>query len=362
MARLGLGDGWTCAFANDFDSSKAAAYRENFTDAGAHFVEGDVWGLTTQDLPGRADLAWASSPCQDFSLAGGRAGLAGGRSSAFYGFWKLIEALVAEERPPKVLVIENVTGLLTSNGGADFTALCQALALQGYCFGALEIDAAPFLPQSRPRVFVIAAHGEPRGQVGPNPFRTPAIAKAYDRLPPALQTLWQDWAGSAPSIRNTRLSDILDPDGEVVWNTPAKTDRLIALMSPRHQAQIDGLKASGDRAVGALFRRTRLIEGRRQQRAEIRFDGLAGCLRTPRGGSSRQTLVVVQADEVRSRLISPRETARLMGLSETYKLPRSTTAALHVTGDGVAIPVVHWLAGQVIEPLLSALARQKGEA
>ena len=92
MARLGLGDGWTCAFANDFDSSKAAAYRENFTDAGAHFVEGDVWGLTTQDLPGRADLAWASSPCQDFSLAGGRAGLAGGRSSAFYGFWKLIEA------------------------------------------------------------------------------------------------------------------------------------------------------------------------------------------------------------------------------------------------------------------------------
>jgi DNA (cytosine-5)-methyltransferase 1 len=81
MARLGLGASWTCAFANDFDPVKAATYRANFPDAGGHFHEGDVWALTADDLPGRADIAWASSPCQDFSLAGGRAGLAGGRSS-----------------------------------------------------------------------------------------------------------------------------------------------------------------------------------------------------------------------------------------------------------------------------------------
>ena len=85
MARLGLGDGWTCAFANDFDPVKAAAYRANFSDAAEHFHEGDVFALNAGQLP-TADLAWASSPCQDFSLAGARKGLDGGRSSAFFGF------------------------------------------------------------------------------------------------------------------------------------------------------------------------------------------------------------------------------------------------------------------------------------
>src|SRR5215469_11363606 len=147
MARLGLGPGWTCAFANDFDRAKAATYRANFPDAAGHFREGDVWALSAADLPGRADLAWASSPCQDFSLAGARAGLAGGRSSAFLGFWRLIEALADENRAPRLVVIENVGGFLSSHGGADFSAVCAGLAGRGYRFGALEIDAAAFLPQ-----------------------------------------------------------------------------------------------------------------------------------------------------------------------------------------------------------------------
>ena len=107
MARLGLGDGWSCAFANDFDPVKAAAYRANFSDAAEHFHEGDVFALNAGQLP-TADLAWASSPCQDFSLAGARAGLVGGRSSAFFGFWSLMRTLSAEGRAPSVIVIENV--------------------------------------------------------------------------------------------------------------------------------------------------------------------------------------------------------------------------------------------------------------
>ena len=167
MARLGLGPAWTCAFANDFDPLKAATYRANFEDAPAHFHEGDVWAIEPAALPPHADLAWASSPCQDFSLAGARAGLAGGRSSAFFGFWRLIQAL--GEAAPRAVVIENVSGLLTSHGGADFTALCQALADQGYAFGALEIDAARFTPQSRPRVFVMATRAPP---ARPEPARS----------------------------------------------------------------------------------------------------------------------------------------------------------------------------------------------
>ncbi|WP_414694369.1 DNA cytosine methyltransferase [Phenylobacterium sp.] len=354
MARLGLGRRWSCAFANDFDPVKAATYRANFADAAEHLHEGDVWALGAEGLPGHADLAWASSPCQDFSLAGARAGLAGGRSSAFFGFWRLIEGLAEQGRSPRAIVIENVSGLLTSHGGADFTALGQALADQGYSFGALEIDAAAFLPQSRPRVFVIATRDPPPAALtGASPFHSRAVKAAAAGLPPDLERRWIWWRLAAPPARNTDLSALLEPDAAVAWHMPARTERWLELMAPLHQARLEAARARGERAVGAIFRRTRVEDSRRVQRAEVRFDGLAGCLRTPRGGSSRQAIAVVEDGTVRTRLLSPREAARLMGLPDSYGLPRAATSALHVAGDGVAVPVVRWLASELLEPLLA---------
>lgn len=349
MARLGLGDGWSCLWANDFDPVKAATYRDNFPDDRDHFHEGDVWAVKPGDLPGRADLAWASSPCQDFSLAGARAGLEGGRSSAFFGFWTLMEALNAGGRAPRVIVVENVVGLLTSNGGADFEALCRAFAGQGYHFGALELDAARFTPQSRPRVFVVATRAPPPPhQVARGAFHTRAVVEAEQRLPPALRDRWVWWRLPVPPIRNNHIDTLLEPDDAVEWREPADTGRLLGLMTAGH---LDRLTRAGDqgRAVGTVFRRMR----HGAQRAELRLDGVAGCLRTPRGGSSRQTVVMAQEGVVRSRLLTPREGARLMGLPEHYRLPKGDTAAFHVIGDGVAVPVVRWLAAHLLEPLLA---------
>ena len=356
MARLGLGSAWACGFANDFDPVKAATYRANFPDAPAHFHEGDVWALDPAVLPGRADLAWASSPCQDFSLAGGRAGLAGGRSSAFFGFGRLMQALDDAGRAPLTIVIENVSGLLTSHGGADFAALGAALSARGYRFGALEIDAACLLPQSRPRVFVVAARDVAPsliggGLTGQSAFHTRAVRAAHAALPAEVAANWVWWRLAHPPARNTDLAALLEPDAAVAWHTPAQTARLTSLMGPLHRARLDTV---GGRAVGAVFRRTRIEDGRPVQRAEVRFDGLAGCLRTPRGGSSRQAIVVVEGGQVRSRLLTPREAARLMGLPDSYVLPKTATGALHVTGDGVAAPVVRWLAVELLEPLLAS--------
>ncbi|MGZ6010570.1 MAG: DNA cytosine methyltransferase [Caulobacteraceae bacterium] len=351
MARAGLGDGWACLFANDFDPLKARTYRANWP--GEPLVEGDVWAIPPAALPGRADLAWASSPCQDFSLAGARAGLKGGRSSALFGFWRLIEALEQEGRAPRALVIENVTGLLSSDGGADFAALAEALAARGYRFGVLEIDAQAFLPQSRPRVFVLAAREPPPAAlIGDSPFHTPAGRAAHAALPDRLKAHWLWWSPGAPPRRNTALADILEPDAAVDWHRPDQTRRLLSLMAPLHAAKVEAAQAGGRREVGAVFRRTRVEDGRRRQRAEVRFDGLAGCLRTPRGGSSRQILMVVDGGQVRTRLLTGREGARLMGLPDDYVLPQSATGALQVVGDGVSAPVVRFLAERLIEPLL----------
>ena len=353
MARAGLGDGWSTAFANDFDPVKAETYRANWPDE--PLVQGDVWAAEAAQLPGQADLAWASSPCQDFSLAGGRAGLKGGRSSAFWGFWRLIEALAAEGRAPRALVIENVPGLLSSHGGADFAALGQALAKQGYRFGALEIDAAAFLPQSRPRVFILATReAAPPGLTGDSPFHTAAVRAAHAALPAALQAQWLWWSPGQPPRRNTEVAALLEPDADVAWHRPEQTKHLLSLMAPLHQAKVEQARTAGGRQVGAVFRRTRLEHGKSQQRAEVRFDGLAGCLRTPRGGSSRQILLIVDKGEVRTRLLSGREGARLMGLPDDYRLPKSATGALHVVGDGVAVPVVRFLAERLLEPLLGS--------
>jgi DNA (cytosine-5)-methyltransferase 1 len=358
MARLGLGEAWTCAFANDFDPVKAAAYRANFPDAASHFHEGDVWALDAGVLPGRADLAWASSPCQDFSLAGARAGLGGGRSSAFFGFWRLMEALETEGRAPRLIVIENVVGLLTSHGGADFAALGAALGARGYRFGALEIDAASVLPQSRPRVFVVAARDAPPALVGDSPFHTRAVRAAHANLPEPLARRWVWWRLAAPPARNADLAAMLEPDDAVDWHSARQTQHMLSLMGPLHRARLAMTRGP---AVGAVFRRTRIEDGRRVQRAEVRFDGLAGCLRTPRGGSSRQAIVAVGEGQVRSRLLSPREAARLMGLPDSYRLPATVTGALMVAGDGVAVPVVRWLAHELLEPLLTPAAVMAAE-
>jgi DNA (cytosine-5)-methyltransferase 1 len=74
MARAGLGESWRCLFANDFDAKKVAAYVRNYGETDIRLE--DVAKLTLDDLPARpSDLAWASFPCQDLSLAGDYAGL-----------------------------------------------------------------------------------------------------------------------------------------------------------------------------------------------------------------------------------------------------------------------------------------------
>jgi DNA (cytosine-5)-methyltransferase 1 len=178
------------------------------------------------------------------------------------------------------------------------------------------------------------------------------VRAAHAALPERLQSQWLWWSPGAPPRRNTTLADLLEPDDQVAWHRPEQTRRLLSLMAPLHAAKVEAARQSGERRIGAVFRRTRVEDGRRRQRAEVRFDGLAGCLRTPRGGSSRQILMVVDAAQARTRLLTGREGARLMGLPDDYVLPKATTGALQVVGDGVAVPVVRFLAERLIEPLL----------
>lgn len=359
MARAGLSLGWECIFANEFDVKKAAVYRKNWKPTDTLKVE-DVGKLTTKDIPATADLVWASFPCQDLSLAGAGAGLRGDRSGTYWPFWRLMEALIAERRAPKLIVLENVCGTLTSHDGKDFATICSNYSRAGYRFGALIVDAVHFVPHSRARLFVIGIRKDlpiPAELTAREPglWHSRGLQDACERLTADVQKDWIWWSTQSPGKRNTRFADLIEDEPEnVVWHTPSETAKLLGMMSDLNREKLDQAKRAGRRMVGAVYKRTRRDEvGRKIQRAEIRFDDVAGCLRTPAGGSSRQVIVLVEGKRVRSRLISPRETARLMGLPDTYELPKNYNEAYHLTGDGVAVPVVRYLAHSIFEPLLN---------
>jgi DNA (cytosine-5)-methyltransferase 1 len=364
MVRAGLGRGWRCLFANDFDHKKSVAYRNNWGDA--ELKTDDIRHLTTNDLTGRANLAWASFPCQDLSLAGGGAGLKGDRSGTFRPFWQLMVSLAGEGRAPHMIVLENVCGTLTSHEGKDFETICSGYQALGYFVGALVVDAALFVPQSRPRLFILGLRGDieiSRNLVGDGPlaiWHPRSLTTAFEKLPSRVKRRWLWWSPPLPALRTGRFADLVEenPVG-ATWFTAEETQRLLTLMSDRNRAKVEQAKRMGRRMVGAVYKRTRRDEyGRKVQRAEVRFDDMAGCLRTPAGGSSRQLILIVNGPSVRARLISSRETARLMGLPDDYKLPDNYNEAYHLTGDGVVVPVVRHLAEHIFEPILNRLTPQ----
>ncbi|SDP63199.1 DNA (cytosine-5)-methyltransferase 1 [Sulfitobacter litoralis] len=358
MVRAGLGAQWRCLFANDVSPQKARVYRRNW--GGDTLVLADIAALTSADLPDVPDLVWGSFPCQDLSVAGTGAGLAGQRSGSFWSLIGLLHDLKDQGRAPPLIVLENVLGTLSANGGADFTALCQAVAELGYDLGAVVMDAADFLPQSRPRLFIIAVRKgitPPDAVLSKGPqslWHPPAIVTAYQRLPQGLQKRWRWWAMPTPAPCVLKLADLIETGLPADnWDTPQKTNKLLLMMNETHLQKVAAAKARGGTMIGTIYKRTRSEQGQKFQRAEVRFDDLAGCLRTPGGGSSRQQLLVVSREAIRSRLISPRETARLMGLRDSYVLPEKASEAYQLTGDGVAVPVVRYLAKWLLEPILA---------
>ncbi len=355
MARAGLGNGWECTFANDFSEQKAKSYRANWD--GSDLVVEDINKLSADVLPEQADLAWASFPCQDLSLAGNGAGLKGERSGSFWGFWRLIQELNWQGRKPATIILENVYGTLTSHGGKDFEAIAKSVVAEGYVFGAMVVDAVQFVPQSRPRVFIVCVDEclvIPSGAVSKRAspaWHPEKLIGAYNSLPKKIKSKWRWWKMPEPAAPLSTLDDIIErkPKG-VQWHTQEETHKILSMMAPLHRQKVLAAQEAGRLKVGTIYKRTR----NGVQRAEVRFDGIAGCLRTPGGGSSRQTIMIVDGPKIRTRLISPREAARLMGLPESYVLPTKYNEAYHLVGDGVVVPVVAHISENVLLPVLNA--------
>ena len=350
LMRIGLENaGWRIAFANDIDQDKWQMYKDHFGDSGEFVVE-DIHELKTSQVPS-VSLATASFPCNDLSLAGSRHGLAGAQSSAFWGFIDILKGMKRERRQPPIVLLENVSGFLSSNEGHDFEDALLALNDLGYAVDTFILDAARFVPQSRQRLFVVGM--KTRRVAAFN--ETPGFYES-DTRPPALATfilLHPDinWRirELPPLPRCTkRLEDILEdlPLNHQMWWSRERCEYLLNQMSPKHTAQAQ-VMIRGERVqYGTVFRRVR----NGKSMAELRTDGIAGCLRTPRGGSGRQILLTAGKGRFNVRLLTPRECARLMGAGDfTLRVPLNQ--ALFGFGDAVCVPVIEWLANNYLNPV-----------
>lgn len=355
LVRLALErQGWNVVFANDIAPEKAEMYRQNWPND-AHLVVEDIHKLAASQLP-TCELFTASFPCNDLSIAGKWDGLGGKESSAFWGLIRLLKDL-GSRRPPLVL-IENVVGFLMSKGGQDLETALLALNGLGYVVDAFILNAVHWVPQSRARLFVLAKK-EPAGARNPFAMETDARPDALFEFINLHQNIRWD-IRELPRLPRPRkrLEDIVDdlPDDDPHWWDAARTAYFMKQLSMRHEVKAKLMLAGRTVSYATAFRRVR--NGRSM--AELRTDGIAGCLRTPRGGSGRQILFKAGMGRHQVRLLTARECARLQGVPDSYRIEVPLNQALFGFGDAVCVPAVEWIAtnylnriiGDLVEPSL----------
>lgn len=357
LARLGLGAGWECVLANDVCAKKAATYRANF--GADHLKLQDVRTLGATDVPA-ADLWWASFPCQDHSSAGSRAGFAGHRGSLVFEITRLLKAALMAGTAPAIVALENVTGFVRANDGRDFTSVVTALVSAGYRVGALMMDARDFVPQARERMILVAVRGEtsPAGNLAgarhDARWHTRSLVKAVAGLPPSVCKHWVWWRLPAPAPHGMQLGDVLDAPGSADqrWLPSAKVAEMLTKVTGRDAVRLDEARHAG-RPFAATTSGTRrdTVAGSVRVRT-VRSDGRSGCLLS-RATTNRQQLMMIDGGNVGIRNFTPRELAKLIGVPADYRLPRSTPETVRLMGDGVVVPVVRWLAANLLEPLLA---------
>ena len=338
--------GYDVVFAHDISLTKQTIYEANFGKG--EFIRGDIRDLTGSQIPD-VGVAAASFPCTDLSLAGNRAGMDGEESSMFREFYRVLDEM--GDRRPKTAILENVIGLATSQGGADLTEAISSLNRLGYCCDLVMVDARWFVPQSRPRVFVLATQ-TPLFDItnwAPSRLRPSWIGRFAQQHP---DLYMQAARLPEPPEQDAHLVHFVDQfeESDEQWWDPTRLDAFLASLSSMQLQRLEAMRSSDLRNFATAYRRTRYGK----PVWEIRSDDIAGCLRTGKGGSSRQALVEAGLGEVRVRWMTAREYARLQGAPNVGFDGVTESQARFALGDAVCVPAVAWL----MENYLQLLKRQ----
>ena len=337
LVSVGLSADFRTVWANDISAKKACVFNAN--NMGGVLQVCPIENVSGKALPA-VDLSWGSFPCQDLSLAGDIKGLYASRSGLFWQWLRVMDEM--HVRPP-VVVAENVVGFVSAAGGKYYVAAHEELSKRGYKVGAVMLDAANWLPQSRKRIFMIGVQKDvcirdltSSGATWCHPDPVVKVAGMVND--------WVWWNIPMPKVKKSKLDELVDFDSPC--DSESVQSHNLSLVASEKINQLRNL-SRGCRRAFTGYRRTR----NHKQVLEVRTDGMAGCLRTPCGGSSRQVVIIATNGELKTRLLTVRETARLMGAPDSYKIPGSYHDGYMAMGDAVAVPVVEYLSKQLLAPL-----------
>lgn len=335
LASIGLSDAnIKTIWSNDVSRNKRTIHRNHFGDEHPYDTR-SVADLSAKDVPD-AKLAWASSPCTDLSLAGLREGLSGERSGTLWHFLRILRE--KKKVSPENVIIENVNGLATSRKGRDLAGVIAALNDLGYSVDTITLDAARFVPQSRPRLFILATKNPPpHTAYQPSTLRPNWLRYAHTTERTTHRTPFPD----PPPMMNEGLTRIINPTLPT-WDN-LRTEAFFQGVHPEHKNRIK--TTTPHLTCHTAYRRTR----KGQAVWEIRQDNIAGCLRTASGGSSRQALIITHGNDRTVRWLHSREYAALMGTPDYKHGKISETQAINGYGDAVVAPVVTWIARNAIQ-------------
>ncbi|MEV2661801.1 DNA (cytosine-5-)-methyltransferase [Paenibacillus larvae] len=216
--------GGVCVFASEIDKFATISYRAMYD--GAPELHGDITKIDAKDVPDH-DLLVGGFPCQAFSVAGQRKGFEDTRGTLFFEI-----ARIARAKRPKLMLLENVKGLLSHDKGRTLDVMVQTLNDIGYAVDFAVLNSKFYgVPQSRERVFIICYRDTEAEEW--NVKGTGVLAKAKRRLQAmGARTFNFDWPTN--SDVTTRLRDILEPEVDEKYHlSEDKTMKLLGKISPK---------------------------------------------------------------------------------------------------------------------------------
>ena len=320
--------GGRCVFTSEWDRFAQATYHANFPDN--HPIAGDICDVNANDIP-EHDVLVAGFPCQPFSIAGVSKKNALGRKHGFLdetqGTLFFDVARILKTRRPRAFLLENVKNLKSHDKGRTFEIIRRVLEDDlGYNFHYRVLNARHFLPQNRERIVMVGFSEE-------NEFDWDDL-----RLPPAGETV---------------MRSVLHPEDGSEAAESHFTEGKNAKVSCKYTLSDHLWKylknySAKHRAAGNGF-----------------GYGLVGPEDTCRTLSARYykdgSEILVRQKRRNPRRLTPRECARLMGFSDTFRIPVSDTQAYKQFGNSVAVPVFSEVA-RIMRPHIVGDLAGSGEA
>ena len=331
---------WEPAFFSEIDDFPRAVLQYHYPQVPLH---GDFTTVGADDY-GSIDLLVGGTPCQSFSVAGLRGGMADERGNLALEYLKL-----AQRKRPRWLVWENVPGVLSSNGGRDFGAFLGGLVECGYGFAYRVLDAQYFgVAQRRRRVFVVGYLGDWRRAAAvlferESLLGNPAPSREEgEKVAPAVTT--------GPPFSRTG-NERVECDAIVPMQTVGALDTQCGMQNQSHQTDMAVME---ERCPTMIQSTPHAVAFAQNTRDEVREMPYSGALSANPG--MKQTSYVREGLSVRR--LTPTECERLQGFPDGFtQIPYRNKPAekcpdgprYKALGNSMAVPVMRWIGEKILQ-------------